>query len=63
MPRRFQKHDTFFSLVSFDDSQDGKVDPADVHVDGVPTVEEERQMEEYRRYFPASSMFVRCVFR
>ncbi|CAN0135886.1 unnamed protein product, partial [Scytosiphon promiscuus] len=29
--------------------QDGKVDPADVHVDGVPTEEEERQMEELRR--------------
>lgn len=29
--------------------QDGEVDPADVHVDGVPTIEEERQMEEEKR--------------
>ncbi|CAN0064567.1 unnamed protein product, partial [Ectocarpus sp. 4 AP-2014] len=30
-------------------SCDGELDPADVHVDGVPTIEEERQMEEEKR--------------
>lgn len=30
-------------------SQDGEIDPADVHVDGVPTIAEERQMEEEKR--------------
>eukprot|EP00752_Nemacystus_decipiens_P002264 g2145.t1 len=29
--------------------KDGEVDPADVHVDGVPTIEEERQMNEDKR--------------
>lgn len=29
--------------------QDGKLDPADVHVDGIPTIEEERQAEEDKR--------------
>ncbi|CBN78096.1 conserved unknown protein [Ectocarpus siliculosus] len=29
--------------------KDGELDPADVHVDGVPTIEEERQMVEEKR--------------
>lgn len=38
--------------------QDGEIDPADVHVDGVPTIEEERQMEEDKRYRCGCSKFV-----
>lgn len=30
--------------------QDGELDPADVHVDGVPTIEEELQMAAEKRY-------------